>query len=291
MRRKILPLFMAVWLILTCCVSVLADTPDREETGAISVTLKDKSRNQPLVGAELNVYYVASAEWDAGGNLAYTYTEAFKQLDTAMDDVNLAPRLDSFLAKNAVPALTAITDEAGTAVWEGLPLGLYFVRQTGSVEGFAPCTPFVVTVPAKTDTGYVYTVDASPKTEVERLVSITIRKVWNTDAATKATDKVTVQLLRDGQMVKTATLNEKNGWQVTYTAMPASDAYSVKEVDVPKGFTATYKQDEYVFTVTNTSTLVQTGQLLWPIPALAAAGMLLLAVGIALLRKKGNKHG
>ncbi|MBQ5675169.1 MAG: hypothetical protein IIV45_08850, partial [Lachnospiraceae bacterium] len=27
-----------------------------------------------------------------------------------------------------------------------LPLGLYFIKQTGAVEGFAPCTPFLVTV-------------------------------------------------------------------------------------------------------------------------------------------------
>ena len=40
--------------------------------------------------------------------------------------------------------------------------------------------------------------------------------------------------------------------------MPESDAYSIKEVDIPKGFAATYKQSGYVFTVTNTATLVQT---------------------------------
>ena len=68
--------------------------------------------------------------------------------------------------------------------------------------------------------------------------------------------------------------------------MPESDAYSVKEVDVPKGFTATVKQNGYVFTVTNTLSLVQTGQLMWPIPVLAIIGMILIAAGIALLQKK-----
>ena len=68
--------------------------------------------------------------------------------------------------------------------------------------------------------------------------------------------------------------------------MPESDAYSIEEVDVPKGFTATYQQKGYIFTVTNTSTLIQTGQLIWPIPVLAVSGMLLIAVGITLLQKK-----
>ena len=110
--------------------------------------------------------------------------------------------------------------------------------------------------------------------------------MWNTDASTESADSVTVQLLRNGNAIKTATLNEKNNWQVTYIDMPESDAYSIKEIDVPKGFTATYKQNGYVFTVTNTSTLIQTGQLMWPIPVLAVGGMILIAVGITLLKKK-----
>ena len=132
----------------------------------------------------------------------------------------------------------------------------------------------------------MYEVNASPKTEVSRLTSITIKKVWNTDASTEATDSVTVQLFRNGNVVKTATLNAQNNWQVTYTDMPESDAYIIEEVNVPKGFTATYQQKGNVFTVTNTSTLIQTGQLMWPIPVLAISGMLLIAAGIVLLQKK-----
>lgn len=91
-------------------------------------------------------------------------------------------------------------------------------------------------------------------------------------------------------IVKVATLNEQNNWQETYTDMPESDSYSVKEVDVPKGFVATYKQNDYVFTVTNSSTLIQTGQLIWPIPVLAISGMLLIVVGITLLQKKRESN-
>lgn len=136
----------------------------------------------------------------------------------------------------------------------------------------------------------MYDVNASPKTEVERLTTITIKKVWNTDASTKAADSVTVQLLKKGNVVKTATLNEQNNWQMSYADIPESDAYSIKEVNVPKGFTATYKQNGDTFTVTNTSTLIQTGQLTWPIPVLAVSGMLLLIVGVVLVKKKGKSN-
>ena len=286
MSRKITTFCVTILLFLTNFYTVSAEEFDPSKIGSISVTLIEQKQNEPIVGAELSVYYIATAMLDADGNLIYDYTEDFKQFDTAIDDTSLAEKLDTFVSQHSVPSTKMTTNSEGTALCNELPLGLYFVKQTGAVEGFAPCTPFLVTVPNEKNGEYVYEVNASPKTEVSRLTSITIKKVWNTDASTNAADSVTVQLLKNGNVVKTATLNAQNNWQITYTDMPESDAYSVKEVDVPKGFTATVKQNGYVFTVTNTLSLVQTGQLMWPIPVLAIIGMLLIAAGIALLQKK-----
>ena len=97
---------------------------------------------------------------------------------------------------------------------------------------------------------------------------------------------MTVQLLRNGSVVKTATLNTQNQWQVTFPDMPESDDYSVREINIPQGFTVTYAQNGYSYTVTNTAALIQTGQLTWPIPAFAIIGVVLLAVGTVILRKE-----
>ena len=123
-----------------------------------------------------------------------------------------------------------------------------------------------------------------------KLTSITIKKVWNTDASTEVAKSVTVQLLQNGSVIKTAILDVQNNWQVTYNDMPQSDAYSVKEINIPRGFTATYSESGYVFTVTNSSTLIQTGQLIWPIPVLSISGMLLIGVGIIFLQKKRESN-
>ena len=286
MSRKIIIFCLTILLISTCSYTVFAEEYNPNLTGSISVTLTDKKQSEAIVGAELSLYYVATVIIDENGNLIYDYTNDFKQLDCAIDDAELATKLDLFVSQHSIPSVKTTTNINGTAMCAELPLGLYFIKQTGAVEGFAPCTPFLVTVPNEKDGKYLYEVNASPKTEVTRITSITIKKVWNTDKSTEAADSVTVQLLRNGNVVKTAILNMQNNWQVTYSDMPESDAYSVKEVDVPKGFTATYKQQDYVFTVTNTSTLIQTGQLIWPIPVLAISGMLLIAVGIILLQKK-----
>ena len=286
MSRKIITFCVIILLILTCSYTVFAEEFDWGKTGSISVTLIEQKHNEPIVGAELSVYYVATVLPDADGNLIYDYTKDFKKLDTAIDDTSLAAKLDEFISNHNVPSAKMTTNAEGTALCSGLPLGLYFVKQTGAVEDFSLCTPFLVTVPNEKNGEYLYEVNASPKTEVSKLTSITIKKVWNTDASTEATESVTVQLLKNGIVVKTATLNAQNKWQITYNDMPESDAYSIREIDVPKGFTATYQQKGYVFTVTNTSTLIQTGQLMWPIPVLAMSGMILIAVGIILLQKK-----
>ena len=95
---------------------------------------------------------------------------------------------------------------------------------------------------------------------------------------------------RSAQSAADHYLNDANNWQVTYTDMPESDAYSIEEVNVPPSFIATYQQKGYVFTVTNTSVLIQTGQLLWPIPLLAFAGVLLIAAGTVLLQEKRDHY-
>lgn len=286
MRHKLIIFCLTILLVLTCSNTVFADEFYRDETGSISVTLIEQKQNEPIVNAELSVYYVATVVMDDVGNLIYDYTGDFKDFDVAIDDAALATRLDEFVSQHSVPSIKITTNSQGTALCEDLPLGLYFINQTRAVEGFSLCTPFIVTLPNEKDGEYIYDVNASPKTQVEKLTSITIKKVWNTDKSVKVAKSVKVQLLRNGRVVKTATLNARNNWQVTYANMPESDAYSIKELGVPKGFTATYNQNGYVFTVTNTSTLIQTGQLIWPIPALAISGMLLIALGIMLLYKK-----
>ena len=290
MSRKMLSLCMAALLLMTCVIAVSAEEFDPGRNGSISVTLTEQNGETPIVGAELSVYYIATVGINTDGKLNYIFTEDFADAGIAIDDPALAGKLDAYLSETVVAAIELTTDGAGAAVCADLPLGLYFVRQTNTVAGYAPCTPFLVTVPAETAGGYVYGVNATPKTEVAKLTDITIKKVWNTDASTKAANSVTVQLLRDEIVVQTAILHEGNNWQVTYTDMPESDAYSIKEVDIPQGFTATYKQKDYVFTVTNTSTLAQTGQLVWPIPVLAFAGVLLIGMGGLLLQKKREQN-
>jgi LPXTG-motif cell wall-anchored protein len=60
---------------------------------------------------------------------------------------------------------------------------------------------------------------------------------------------------------------------------------------VPKGYVPSYSVNGREITVTNTATLIQTGQMNWPVPVLGGLGALLIAVGVyIILRKRKNNH-
>lgn len=289
MKNKLLCFCLLVWLLTAFPVNVMAQDFDHSKKGSISVTLASADAGQPMAGAELSVFYVATVGINTDGKLNYIYTEDFAECGFLLDDPALAAKLNVYVSEHLLPSQIIVTDSQGSAVCGDLPLGLYFVKQNGEVEGFAVCTPFLVTVPMETDNGYQYDVNASPKTDVVRLTEITIKKVWNTGSSSEVPGSVTVQLLRHEEVVETVTLNKQNNWQITLKNMPESDGYSIKEVNVPQGFTATYTQNGYVFTVTNTASLAQTGQLVWPISVFAVAGIAFWMIGFVLLRKSG-KH-
>ena len=290
MKHKLISFCLVILLLTALPLTVSAEEFDASQRGSISVSLVWKDGNVAIADAELSVFYVASVELSSDGKLRYTYTEDFADCGFSLDDPELVAKLDAFVVEHSVDCLKIVTDAQGNALCTDLPLGLYFVKQAGSVEGFAPCTSFLVTIPFATENDFLYHVDASPKTDVVKLIDIVICKVWNTDEYTPISDYVTVQLLRNETVVETAVLNDANNWQVLYADMPESDAYRIVEVDVPKGFIATYSQNGYIFTVTNTASLPHTGQIIWPIPVFALAGILLLMLGFVILRKPGNEN-
>lgn len=291
MKHKIFSVCLLAGLLLLMSLTVSARSFDADAVGSISIKLVEQENKRPVANAPISVYYVASVERNENNSVVYTYTADFETCGFALDDPKLAAKLDGFVEGKSIYAENVLTDGAGKAVLRDLPLGLYFVKQTAPGANNVMCMPFLVTVPSKTSGGYEYDVDARPKADVVETTDITIEKVWNVDDSARIAKQVTVQLLRDGAVIKTAVLSEENGWRVVYDDMPRSDAYSVMEIQIPEGFTATYSQNgDYDFIVTNSASLPQTGQLVWPIPVLTVVGLLLLAVGVLCVRKSRGRN-
>jgi len=70
---------------------------------------------------------------------------------------------------------------------------------------------------------------------------VTVRKVWDDEdnAAGKRPVRITVQLVKDGTVIRTEALSESNRWEYTFTNLDPKGVYTVYETAVAD-YTATY---------------------------------------------------
>lgn len=87
-------------------------------------------------------------------------------------------------------------------------------------------------------------------------------------------------------------MSEQNDWTYTWDDLDGNGNWSVLETGIPKGYTPSYRTKGEVVTVTNTASLIQTGQLKWPVLVLGGLGILLIAGGVIVMtRKKRSDRG
>ncbi len=175
------------------------------------------------------------------------------------------------------PNGTAATGQTGsqawTYTWNDLPQKaggqdiVYSVEETNVPDGYRSNT---VTTSANNEVTITIT-----NTHKPGKTNVTVTKIWDDgdDADGFRPDTVTLRLLADGKEVGTATLSDRQGnangtaatgqtggreWTYTWNDLPKYDgeneiAYTVQEIDVPKGYTAKVTGDAAGgFTVTNT---------------------------------------
>lgn len=117
---------------------------------------------------------------------------------------------------------------------------------------------------------------------------LTVVKAWDDDNSSDRPDSVTLQLYNGAEAMDTITLTAADNWTYTWDDLAADGQWRVVEIDIPDGYTPVYSNANGVITITNTVSLLDTGQNNWQIPALGGLGLMILAGGIALTRRKKN---
>ena len=120
-----------------------------------------------------------------------------------------------------------------------------------------------------------------------------VKKLWSGDEENldDRPESVKITLYNGTQAVETVVLGDWNNWEYVWENLDGNGNWSVVEVDIPQGYVPTYSIENGVVTITNVSTLVQTGQVKWPIPFLAAIGFSMIVFGeIIVLRKRKNDN-
>ena len=117
---------------------------------------------------------------------------------------------------------------------------------------------------------------------------LTVQKVWadKNDRFDIRPKSVTVTLYNGDQAVDKVTLCEKNNWTYHWKHLDGDGEWSVLETGVPKGYVPSYKYQDNRVIITNTATLIQTGQLNWPILVLGGLGVLMVLAGVVILCRK-----
>ncbi len=120
--------------------------------------------------------------------------------------------------------------------------------------------------------------------------ALTVKKVWSGDKGIKRPEAVTATLYNGTEKVESVLLNAANGWTYTWENLDPSGSWQVVETNIPKEYTPSYQVENGVVTITNTATLIHTGQLKWPVPVLGGLGLILAALGcVVIFRKKKGK--
>lgn len=223
----------------------------------------------PCKGIAFELYRVA----DVSAYGAYTLDGDFQAYSVSLEQPDqagwqaLATALDGYVTRDALkPLVSGATDADGRLTFSELETGLYLVtwkRHTTGGYTYTP-KPFLVSLPGlNAEDDWIYDVTAVPKYDRKSSGggggSDTIRrkvlKVWeDSGAPSKRPEEITVQLLRDGMVWDTVTLNEKNNWSYEWSRLSDDYSWKVTEADVPEGYTVKVSQEGITFVVTNTYT-------------------------------------
>ena len=206
------------------------------------------------------------------------------------------------------PTATATTDANGVAQFEGLADGTYLLIGDAATVGGKTLQPemCLVTLPHGTERE----LDIHPKyalTEKQESLEYKLVKIWaDKDNLDLRPDSIQVDLYRNGEKKETVKLDAASNWRYSWTDSDSTALWTVVE-QVPEAYTAEYRAEGNTFYIENTADpaptepdtttptekpnppkLPQTGQLWWPVPILALAGMALILIG--LLRRKEQDY-
>lgn len=258
---------------------------DFSKKGTISINLSEDLENTKVQGAEITIYKVANAI-DKDNNLSFVYDENLNDCKSEIEEGNITNEVLQCIIDSKVSNYNGVTDEDGSVSFTDLDLGLYIVAQTNQVEGYSKIENFSVILPKIIDNMWNYDIVATPKVDIIRLFDLSVEKVWNVSGNNKISSKVTIELLKGTEIIDTVILNKENNWTYTWKQIEKSDKYSVREIEVPAGFTVSYRSEGNKFIVTNTNSLVQTGQKRWVISLLAGIGILFIGLGLVFEKRK-----
>lgn len=261
----------------------------------------------PFAGGKLSLYLVAKPT-DSGDLCP---TEDFDLYPVDLSKTTAPATLMGYVLRDQLPPLaTAVVtaDEKGScsAAFTGLEEGIYLmVPERVTINGtcYTP-SPVLVQLPARDDKGDlqndVAIIGKFDMTDVSTYTSLSVVKIWKDSDGQPLKvhpDSIRVQLLKDGAVAETVTLNSGNNWSYVWEKLDADHQWMLVEESTAEGYRFSMSEDKKgCVTMVNTKNgsnpppqdneppskrIPKTGQLWWPVSFLALGGICFLMIGLA----------
>lgn len=261
--------FAVIFCIFACLFAFAADAASTADANLpidvsreCSLTLKYSRSDAAIGDFSVDLYLVA----DVSADCYYTLADAFDQTHLSINGISSSDEwnavrttLESFVTANKPePTQSADADENGNALFAGLRPGLYFAMPAAPVDNGIVYffDSVIVSVPDLDDSGeWIYDVAVSPKASFlawGSYESYKVVKLWRDsgDMQTRPAE-ITVDLMRNGETVKTVILSDENNWSYAWNAANKGDIWQVCEKDVPDGYVMTVEKHSTVFSIIN----------------------------------------
>ncbi len=235
-----------------------------EKASTLEVCIKNEAQSERLGGVAVKLAYIAYV--DSDGNYMYNddflgFNEPLGQLRYEVNVKSFAQRLENYVLQNNISILSVITNNSGTAKFDGLKRGMYLVFSTDKSKVIFE--PFLVFLPQKINGAEIYDITSQPKTTDPSIgpgdgsstkKSIKVTVIWDDldDIYKKRPQSVTVKLLRNGVEYKTAVISESDNWKHTFANLPTTGKYSVVQNTVSEYNTEYSGNETSGFVILNT---------------------------------------
>lgn len=246
---KALSLILVVTLVAASCLTCVFAD---DTLGSITVELSDSDTDKPITTGVLTLYKVASLN----SNGSYTYTSDFASsgIELTVRESTLATLLTQWAVSQGVTGTVGTPNSDGKVTFSNLEVGLYLIVPTTNPTNYN-MNPSLVSIPNVAGEG-----------EYDVMVEAKLESTYIPTTPDEPTPTTTTVVTEPDVVVTTEGTNTEEG---------KTDEEVDIEEDEPE------EKDE--------DTLPQTGQLNYPIPIMAGAGVFCVAAGLIVVRTDKKK--
>lgn len=265
--KRLTKFFVRFMCALLLCAALgasagAADMSAVDLTRKCSLTVVYAGDGVPFEGLNIEIYRMAELAdgvYTLAGDFA-SYPVDISHVTTQAEWRTVAETLASYVVTDGlVPTAAKKTDENGEAVFTDLGVGMYLVLAKQHRHGHAEYLfeDFLAALPGIDGNGGLqYDVRAIPKygqyMPAFEEAEYRVIKQWKDGGGADRPDSVAIEIYKDGVLQSTQSLSGDNNWSYAWKASDDGAVWTVKEPNVPHGYTVTTeKKDSMTFVVTN----------------------------------------